>query len=323
MPTSSDSDTRNLRIIFMGTPEFAVSGLDHLVQNGYNIVGVITATDKPAGRGRKLQQSAVKKYALEQELRVLQPANLKDEAFIQELQSLKANLQIVVAFRMLPKVVWQMPSYGTFNLHASLLPDYRGAAPINWAIINGETETGVTTFFIDEKIDTGQIILQEKVAIDPDETAGELHDKLMRLGSTLILQTVRMVADDTIKPIPQNEPEELKLAPKIQKDTCQIDWTVNIKSVYDLIRGLSPYPAAWTTLVTANDELLLKIYEVEKEYQEHNFASGKIIADKKTMKVAVKEGFIILKKLQLQGKKVMSTTDLLNGLQLSENAEVR
>ena len=323
MPTLPNSIKRNLRIVFMGTPEFAVTGLEGLLQAGYDIVGVITAPDKPAGRGRKLHESAVKKYALKNNLKVLQPVNLKDEGFIRELQSLRANLQVVVAFRMLPKVVWQMPTYGTFNLHASLLPDYRGAAPINWAIINGESETGVTTFFIDEKIDTGQIILQEKAAIEPEASAGHLHDKLMHLGSKLIVETVQLVEADKVEPIPQTEPEILKLAPKIHKQTCEVDWSKPLQTIYDHIRGLSPYPTAWTTLINGDEKSLLKIYEIEKEFEEHRYKSGWIIADKKTMKVAVNDGYIKLKKVQLQGKKAMATADLLNGLQLSENAKVR
>ena len=309
--------------MFMGTPDFAVAGLNRLLEEGYEVVGVITAPDRPAGRGRKLQQSAVKKYALKNNLRLLQPTNLKDGDFIKELQSLQANLQIVVAFRMLPKIVWNMPAYGTFNLHASLLPDYRGAAPINWAILNGESETGVTTFFIDEKIDTGQIILQEKVAIGPDETAGQLHDKLMLLGSELILKTVQMIAQDTVRPFPQIEPEELKLAPKIYKETCEIDWKADLRTIYSQIRGLSPYPTAWTTLINADEKTLLKIYEVEIEHDVHDHQVGQVIADKKTMKVAVENGYVNLKKIQLQGKKVMPVVDLLNGLELTKNAKVR
>ncbi len=322
MPIPLDKDKRTLRIVFMGTPEFAVSGLEHLLRVGYNIVGVITAPDKPAGRGRKLHQSAVKKYAISAGLRVLQPTNLKDEGFIEELKSLRANLQVVVAFRMLPKVVWQMPEYGTFNLHASLLPDYRGAAPINWAIINGETETGVTTFFIDEKIDTGQIILQDKVPIDPDETAGGLHDKLMSLGSQLIVDTVQQVESNHVKAMPQVASKALKLAPKIHRETCEINWKANLTTIYDHIRGLSPYPASWTTLVNGSSKSVLKIYEAEKEPKKHSDEIGKVISDKKTMKVAVKDGYIYLKKIQLQGKKAMFAADLLNGLELSENTRV-
>ncbi|MCL4166032.1 UNVERIFIED_CONTAM: hypothetical protein GTU68_064780, partial [Idotea baltica] len=225
----------------MGTPDFAVATLQTLLENDYNIVGVITAPDKPAGRGRKLNESAVKQYAKEQGLHIMQPTNLKAESFIEELEKLKANLQIVVAFRMLPKVVWQMPKYGTFNLHASLLPNYRGAAPINWAIINGETKTGVSTFFIDEKIDTGEMILQKEIPINTDENAGSLHDKLMSLGGKLVLDTVSLIAEGNVKTTPQPNDVEMKSANKLNKDNCKIDWNGNISSIYNKVRGLNPY----------------------------------------------------------------------------------
>ncbi len=313
----------DLRIVFMGTPEFAVTILDSLVQHNYNVVGVITAPDKPAGRGRKIHTSAVKKYAEEKKLHILQPTNLKNQGFLDELETLQANLQIVVAFRMLPKAVWQMPKYGTFNLHASLLPQYRGAAPINWAIINGETETGVTTFFIDDKIDTGEIILNSKTTISNEENAGFLHDKLMYLGANLVLKTIEQIKTNTVKTKKQIDNKNLKLAYKINKDTCQIDWSKDIQATYNLIRGLSPYPAAWTTLYNEDDNITIKIYAVEMETALHNLKVGKLVYDKKTIKVAVPNGYIKLLELQLSGKRRMRTIDVLNGLQLKETAYLK
>jgi methionyl-tRNA formyltransferase len=306
----------------MGTPDFAVGTLKTLVENDYEIVGVITAPDRPAGRGRKLQESAVKKYAVEKELKILQPTNLKNEEFLGELKALNANLQIVVAFRMLPKAVWQMPKLGTFNLHASLLPQYRGAAPINWAIINGETETGVTTFFIDDKIDTGEIILQEKIQIDKDDTAGSLHDKLMHLGSGLVLNTAAQIEKGSIATQKQSDSKDLKSAHKIFKETCEIDWSKPIHEIYNHIRGLSPYPASWTTLVNEEDSMFLKIYEASIENEKHALKVGSVVFDKKELKVAVSEGFIKLDEIQLPGKRKMKTTDVLNGLNLSKLAHV-
>lgn len=311
-----------LRIVFMGTPDFAVGILNTLVQNSYDIVGVITAPDKPAGRGRKLQESAVKKYAVENNLKVLQPTNLKNEDFLEELKSLKANLQIIVAFRMLPKVVWDIPEFGTFNLHASLLPDYRGAAPINWAIINGETKTGVTTFFIDDKIDTGEIILQSETDITPDETAGTLHDKLMMSGGDLVLKTVKTIEKGKITTQPQPQSHIEKVAYKIHKDTCEIDWTKSIDAIYNHIRGLSPYPASWTTLFNNDEELFLKIYDVAMEKEIHSLKPKTLVFDKKTIKVAVTGGYIKLLEIQLPGKRKMKTQDVLNGLKLEKNAQV-
>ena len=310
---------RDLRIVFMGTPDFAVAILDALVKAKFNVVGVITAPDKPAGRGRKIQESAVKKYALEHNFHVLQPTNLKNEEFLNNLKHLNANLQIVVAFRMLPKVVWQMPQYGTFNLHASLLPDYRGAAPINWAIINGETKTGVTTFFIDEKIDTGSIILQEEVLITDTEIVGELHDKLMHLGSKLVVDTVRLIEQDKVKTYKQPEIEE-KIAPKIYSETCKINWNEPIDTIYNLIRGLNPYPTAWTTLLNNNEKLKVKIYDVKKEYCEHQYKIGTLVTSKNEIKVAVKNGFIVLESLQLSGKRKMDSKSLLNGFTFYEKS---
>lgn len=305
----------------MGTPDFAVATLDAILKAGFKVVGVITAPDKPAGRGRKLNQSAVKKYALEQQLNILQPTNLKNEDFIEELRSLKANLQIVVAFRMLPNVVWKMPEFGTFNLHASLLPDYRGAAPINWAIINGETKTGVSTFFIDEKIDTGNIILNEEVSIGKDEIVGELHDKLMNVGSKLVVKTVQMIEQGTVETIKQPI-KDTKPAPKIFTETCRINWHENINTIYNLIRGLNPYPAAWTTLINGDSEIKLKIYTVKKELEEHSFTVGSIVTSKSELKIAVKNGFINIKSLQLAGKKKMDTKSLLNGYTFNQNSKV-
>jgi methionyl-tRNA formyltransferase len=312
-----------LRIVFMGTPDFAVAILDKLVQNSYNVVGVITAPDKPAGRGRKLQESAVKQYAVSHHLPVLQPTNLKDEGFLEELKALDANLQIIVAFRMLPRAVWEMPKYGTFNLHASLLPHYRGAAPINWAIMNGEKETGVSTFYIDDKIDTGEIILQEKTPIDPEETAGELHDKLMLLGADLVIRTVELIKAGEVKTMKQPQTEDLKLAYKIHKETCEINWTLPISNIYNHIRGLSPYPAAWTTLHNGEEELFLKIYAASKEEEVHHLEAGQLIFDKKTLKVAVAGGYIQLLEIQLPGKRRMAAHEVLNGLNLLKKANVR
>ncbi len=316
-------DKKNkLRIVFMGTPDFAVAILSQLVTHNYTVVGVITAPDRPAGRGRKIQESAVKKYAVQQNLKVLQPTNLKNEAFIDELKELKANLQIVVAFRMLPKVVWQMPTYGTFNLHASLLPQYRGAAPINWAIINGETETGVTTFFIDDKIDTGAIILQEKIAIEPTDTAGSLHDKLMHLGADLVLKTVNHIENGDVKTILQENSGKLRSAYKIHKETCKIDWSKSIDAINNHIRGLSPYPGSWTTLVEEEKTIFLKIYDATIEREQHTLATGSLVFDKKELKVAVHGGYINLLEIQLPGKRKMKTIDVLNGLNLSKTAHV-
>ncbi|MFX0557159.1 methionyl-tRNA formyltransferase [Maribacter sp. CXY002] len=311
-----------LRIVFMGTPDFAVGILDALLKNTYTIVGVITAPDRPAGRGRKLNESAVKKYALENNLKVLQPTNLKDPSFLEELKGLEANLQIVVAFRMLPKEVWQMPKYGTFNLHASLLPEYRGAAPINWAIINGETKTGVTTFFIDEKIDTGEIILQEETEIKPDEDAGSLHDRLMVLGAEVVLKTVKRIENGNFDTTKQESHGALKLAHKIHRDTCEINWDLPIMDIYNLIRGLSPYPTAWTTLHIGEENVILKIYKVAIERAIHTYTTGLVLSTKKEMRIAVKGGYINLKEIQIQGKRRMTVKEVLNGLDLGINASV-
>ncbi|MBE7630311.1 methionyl-tRNA formyltransferase [Tenacibaculum piscium] len=304
----------------MGTPDFAVTILKHLIEHNYTVVGVITAPDKPAGRGRKLNESAVKKYALSQDLPILQPTNLKNEAFQTALKNWNANLQIVVAFRMLPKSVWVMPEFGTFNLHASLLPDYRGAAPINWAIINGETKTGVSTFFIDDKIDTGEIILQESVEIKENEIVGELHDKLMYLGANLVAKTLDLIAKGTVKTTKQPELEE-KTAYKLFTDTCKIDWSKSLTDIYNHIRGLNPYPAAWTTIQNGETEISAKIYGVTKEFTSHNLANGKIVASKKELKIAVKDGYLIIEQLKISGKKLMDAKSLLNGFHFNEDAK--
>ncbi len=311
---------RDLRIVFMGTPDFAVTILQHLIENDYNVVGVITAVDKPAGRGRKLNQSAVKKYALSQNLPILQPTNLKNEEFQEDLKSWNANLQIVVAFRMLPKAVWAMPEYGTFNLHASLLPEYRGAAPINWALMNGETKTGVTTFFIDDKIDTGEIILQKEVDIKEDEIVGELHDKLMHLGAGLVAETLDLIATGDVNTTKQPELEE-KPAHKLYPHNCKIDWSKSLTDVYNHIRGLNPYPAAWTTIKNGKEEISAKIYGVTKEFLSHDLANGTVIASKKELKIATKDGYLIIDQIKISGKKLMDAKSLLNGFQFHEEAK--
>ena len=313
---------RDLRIVFMGTPEFAVFSLKAIVEAGFNVVGVITAPDRPAGRGRKLQESAVKQYATEQNLKVLQPVNLKADAFLEELEALEVNLQVVVAFRMLPEAVWKMPEYGTFNLHASLLPQYRGAAPINWAIINGETETGVSTFFIDEKIDTGEMIMQEKVRIEPGESAGELHDKLMEKGAGLIIKTLKALQQGPVKTTSQKEAGQLKAAYKLTRENTQINWEQPLEVINNLIRGLSPYPTAWTQLKNGNKEVMIKIYAGEPQPLEHNEPIGRVLQEDRKIKIACGDGFFILKEIQLPGKKKMKVKDLLNGYEFFPNAKV-
>ncbi len=313
---------RALRIVFMGTPDFAVSTLKKLIEEDFHVVGVITAPDKPAGRGMKLHESAVKQYAVSQKLTVLQPTNLKNDGFLKELKSLKANLQIVVAFRMLPKVVWDMPKYGTFNLHASLLPDYRGAAPINWVLINGETKTGVSTFFIDEKIDTGEMILQKEVKIKPSETAGSLHDKLMEIGSDLVFKTVKLIETKSVKTKPQPDQDDIKTAYKLNKDNCKIDWNNSTAVIYNKVRGLNPYPAAWTVLYNDNEKLNIKIFEVETLKEDHKNSIGTIEADKKEVKVSVPDGYIILKTIQLPGKRKMDIKSLINGYHFHKDAKM-
>jgi len=310
-----------LRIVFMGTPEFAVGILDTIIKNSYTVVGVITAADKPAGRGQKIKYSAVKEYALEHNLPLLQPINLKDEGFLEELKNLNANLQIVVAFRMLPKVVWEMSKLGTFNLHASLLPNYRGAAPINWAIINGEEKTGVTTFFIDDKIDTGAMILSSEITIELEENAGHLHDRLMHLGSEAVIKTLDLIENGNVTTTIQEESSEIKTAYKLNKENCKIDWTKSALQINNLIRGLSPYPAAWCFFSDKNEEWNIKIYEAKIIKEEHTYEIGSLICNKKEMKIAVKNGFIQVLNLQFPGKKKMKASELLNGITFSEQAK--
>lgn len=305
----------------MGTPEFAVGILDAIYQRNYDIVGVITAADKPAGRGQKIKYSAVKEYALEKGLRLLQPTNLKDETFLAELKSLNANLQVVVAFRMLPEAVWKMPQLGTFNLHASLLPQYRGAAPINWAVINGEERTGVTTFFIDEKIDTGAMILKEETEIIPTETAGELHDRLMELGKDAVIKTLTVIEAGNVSTTIQPQDGDIKTAYKLNKDNCKIDWSKPGQEIYNLVRGLSPYPAAWTNITDNGQEWNVKVYEAEFENTAHDLATGQLTVENKQIKVAVTDGFVTLKNLQFPGKRRMDARELLNGLVLGSEAK--
>jgi methionyl-tRNA formyltransferase len=302
-----------MKIVFMGTPDFAVASLSALVDAGFDVVGVVTAADKPAGRGQKLQESAVKQYAATKGITVLQPLKLKDPIFIEELRSLQADLQVVVAFRMLPEIVWNMPSKGTINLHASLLPQYRGAAPINHAIINGEKESGVTTFFLKHEIDTGDVIFSEKVSIADDETAGELHDKLMAVGAGLLVKTVKAIQSGAFEEQPQAQSDELKHAPKIFKDDCFIDWNQPAQVIYNMIRGLSPYPTAFTKL---NDKTL-KIFKAELEDKEPGIAAGGFLTDGKTfLKFATKDGFIKLLDIQYEGKKRMTIEEFLRGVRL-------
>jgi len=308
------------RIVFMGTPEFAVECLRKLVDDGYPVIGVVTAPDKPVGKHHSvLQASPVKEYALSKNLPLLQPEKLKDAGFLEQLSAWNADLQIVVAFRMLPEAVWNMPRLGTFNLHASLLPQYRGAAPIQWAIINGEKETGLTTFFLTHTIDTGKIIFQERVAIEPDDTAGILHDKLMYLGAQLVIKTVDAISNDTIRTMDQEtliiDESNLKPAPKIFTETCAIDWNKSCDEIYNLIRGLSPYPAAWTVLKTnKGDPVHCKIFECEKVIQLHNLSPGTIDShDNNCLKIAASDGFIQVKSIQQAGKKRMTIEDFLRG----------
>jgi len=314
---------KDLRIVFMGTPQFAVATLQALIANQKNVVGVITAPDKPAGRGQSLRQSAVKEFAVQHSIEVLQPTNLKDVSFLEALKNLQADLFIVVAFRMLPKAVWEMPKYGTFNLHASLLPDYRGAAPINWAIINGETKTGVTTFFIDDKIDTGDVILQVEVAIAEEDDAETLHNKLMATGSKLVIKTVEQIASGSVKTIPQKNNTNLKTAYKLNNDNTKINWEHTPRDIHNLVRGLSPYPSAWSYLDTDDKTLSVKIFKTTIETTAHNLEVGQIIITKSEMKVAVKNGYIKILEMQLPGKKRMDVKSLLNGYRFSESAKMR
>lgn len=309
-----------LRIIFMGTPDFAVGILDSIVKAGYDVAAVVTATDKPAGRGQQLQFSAVKQYALSHTIPVLQPANLKSEDFLAELASYNANLQVVVAFRMLPKAVWAMPELGTFNLHASLLPEYRGAAPINWAIMNGETKTGVTTFFIDDKIDTGAMILKKEADIGPDEDAGSLHDRLMALGREAVVETLSLIEKGEAATTVQPEAENAKTAYKLHKDNTRIDWSRSGTDIHNHIRGLSPYPSAWTLIRDNGQEWNVKIHQATFEPGLQESPAGRILAGKKDLRVAVADGFIRVTALQFPGKKKMTASELLNGIRFSDEA---
>ena len=306
-----------LRIIYMGTPDFAVEPLKTLVEAGRDVVAVVTMPDKPAGRGHKLQFSPVKEYALKAGIPVLQPENLKSPDFLQELASYNADLQIVVAFRMLPEAVWSMPKYGTFNLHASLLPRYRGAAPINWAVINGDKETGITTFFLKHEIDTGNIILQEKVAIDEEDNAGDVHDKLMYLGADLVLKTLKMIEEDNVITRPQDD-AQASPAPKIFKDTAKLDFDKCAADIRNLVRGMAPYPAAWFNIkLQDGNESMMKIFKVSTEEKNHNYSVGTILTDgKKMLKIACKDGFINLLEVQMAGKKRMAAEDLMRGTNL-------
>ncbi len=309
---------KELRIVFMGTPDFAVASLQLLLAQGYNVVGVVTAPDKPAGRGQKLQQSAVKIFALEHQLPVLQPEKLKDETFLAQLAYLKPDLQIIVAFRMLPEVVWKLPILGTFNLHGSLLPRYRGAAPLNWAIMNGDHESGVTTFLLRQEIDTGNILFWEKVQIGQDQTVGELHDQLMAIGAELVVKTVDALAEGRAVPIPQENLQrdpEREHAPKIFKEDCRIDWAQEAGRIHNKIRGLSPYPTAWTELAMPGKEnISLKLFRTKPEVCTHNFQPGTIVSDQKRyLKIACSDGFVFVTELQLAGKKKMGVEEFLRG----------
>ena len=320
----------DLKIIFFGTPDFAVESLSRLASGGYNIAAVVTMPDKPAGRGRQLQQSDVKRYAVEHGLPVLQPVSLKDEAFIEQLRSFEAQLFIVIAFRMLPQAVWQMPPLGTFNLHASLLPRYRGAAPINWAVMNGDTETGVTTFFLKHEIDTGDVIQQRSCPIGRQENVEDIHDRLMVMGADMVLETVDAIIAGTVKPIPQDQlltaGQQPTPAPKIFKDTCRIAWGKNAKNIYDFVRGLSPIPAAWTTLVPAAEEEVgkaspidMKIYKTAKTGRACSEEPGTLQVEKSHLYVATADEWLEIVDLQLAGKKRMLTRDFLNGFKSIAN----
>ena len=313
-----------LRIVFMGTPEFAVASLKALIEGGYNIVGVITSPDKPAGRGKTLTESSVKKFAVENRLKVLQPEKLRNPLFLEELKSLKADLQVVVAFRMMPEAVWNMPPLGTFNLHGSLLPQYRGAAPLNWAIINGETKTGVTTFLLDKEIDTGKIIFKRETEIGENETVGEVHDRLMNMGALLVTETVDAIAEGNIQPIPQEnlmEGETIKHAPKIMKDDCKIEWNNDTEAIRNLIHGLSPYPAAWTNLVhrITGNVISAKVFFASKGTSLVEGKPGTILSDGKTyLQVACGNGWLKIEELQIAGKKRLKTEEFLRGFQRIE-----
>jgi methionyl-tRNA formyltransferase len=310
----------NLRIIFFGTPSFAVGILDAIINYNFEVVAVVTVADKPAGRGQQLRFSAVKEFATAKNLPILQPTNLKDEVFLEKLKSFQANVQIVVAFRMLPQAVWQMPEFGTFNLHASLLPDYRGAAPINWAIINGDVKTGVTTFFIDDKIDTGEIIISKKTDITTTETAGDLHDKLMVLGAETVIETLKLIKQGNVQTTVQSQQDDCRTANKLFKENCKIDWEKFGLSIYNHVRGLNPYPLAWTNIIDGDKRFSIKIERVVFQNERHELQVGSVITDKKTIKIAVVDGFIIVERLQFPGKKMMEASALLHGISFSNAA---
>ena len=317
------NNPRDLRIAFMGTPEFAVASLRALLEAGFRVVAVVTAPDRPAGRGQQLRASAVKEFALSHGLPVLQPMRLKDPEFVQQLQNLGVNLQVVVAFRMLPREIWSLPEYGTFNLHASLLPDYRGAAPINWALIRGESETGVTTFFIDEEIDTGKIIMQRKVAIGAEETAGELHDRLMELGAGLVVETVQAIEQGPVPTTSQKHLETDKPAPKLFREDCRIAWNRPSREIFNLIRGLSPYPAAWTELVHGTNATVVKIYDSRLTEFPSKGPAGTLVERDRSLWVNTGDNMLELRILQLEGKKKMPVPVLLNGLHLEKSDHFR
>lgn len=316
---------QHIRIVYMGTPQFAVPPLKAILESGYEVAAVVTSPDKPAGRGLRMQQSAVKEFSLANGLRVLQPVSLKDPAFIEQLRSLRASLQVVVAFRMLPEVIWSMPLFGTFNLHASLLPQYRGAAPINHAVINGETETGLTTFMLRHEIDTGDILLQEKHPIWPDDTAGDLHDRLMEAGAELVIRTIEGIARGTLHPVAQSftqpEGEVLKTAPKIHKDDCRINWDMPACQIKNLIRGLAPVPGAFTMLMSpAGETMNLKIFKTSLDSSIQPAMPGTLSTDSvKSIKISCRDAWLIIEELQLQGKKRMNTDELLRGFRIDNN----
>ncbi|NMA74875.1 MAG: methionyl-tRNA formyltransferase [Bacteroidales bacterium] len=317
-------EKKDLRIVYMGTPKFAVAPLKRLVEEGYSVIGVITSPDRPAGRGYKVRPSAVKEYAVSQNLPLLQPVKLKDPDFLEQLKAWKADLQIVVAFRMLPEVVWAMPRLGTFNLHGSLLPQYRGAAPIHWAVINGEKETGVTTFFLDHDIDTGKIILQRKVPINETDNTGIIHDKLMELGADLVVDTVDAILSDSIDSIPQEHliEGELKKAPKLFRENCKVNWKQSVEQIYDQIRGLAPYPSAWSSMYIPKDEKTVdvKIFSSKKIVEEHNHAPGSVLTDgKEFLWIAAPDGFISILEIQFPGKKRLNIEDLLRGYEITND----
>ncbi|RRO22173.1 methionyl-tRNA formyltransferase [Flavobacteriaceae bacterium 14752] len=314
---------RALRILFMGTPEFSVPMLESIHQSEHKLLATVTAPDKPAGRGRKLNKSAVKLFAEQHNINVLQPTNLKSEDFFSQLKALNPNLIVVVAFRMLPKQVWQFPEFGTFNLHASLLPHYRGAAPINWAIINGETQTGLTTFFIDDKIDTGHVIDKISLPILETDNVEDVYNKMLPKGVELILETLEKISKNKIDLKPQSDSENLKIAPKLNKDNTKIDWSQSGQDIYNLVRGLSPFPLAWSTLDNINEKINCKISKVSFQKESHELDNGQIILKDKNWLVAVKDGYIKIEKIKLSGKRLLKTSDLLNGFTINDGAMMK